>query len=144
LGLFASSVVSSQPAPSAQDQAPPLPLEDNTPEGLQLLFAANAYYRETYWPKPYDRTTHKLHLGDARDLSWIADNAVHLILTSPPYWNLKDYAPENRDQMGDIADYEEFLGELDKVWRECIRVVAESAVWSAMSASRERKVVAIS
>jgi site-specific DNA-methyltransferase (adenine-specific) len=61
-------------------------------------------------------------LGDARDLKWIADESVHLVVTSPPYWTLKEYEPSER-QMGAIDDYEEFLEELDKVWRECVRVL---------------------
>src|SRR5436305_11223291 len=40
--------------------APVLPTEDNTPEGLRALLAANAHYREAPWPKPYDRYTHRL------------------------------------------------------------------------------------
>src|SRR5687767_7463278 len=51
--------------------APQLPSEDNTPEGLRELRAANAHYREVPWPEPYHQTKHKLRLGDARDLSWI-------------------------------------------------------------------------
>ena len=47
---------------------------------------------------------------------------VHLIVTSPPYWILKDYVASDR-QMGAIADYETFLSELDKVWAECFRVL---------------------
>jgi hypothetical protein len=104
-------------------RAPSLPAEDNTPEGLQALLAANAHYREVPWPEPYYRTTHRLHLGDARDLSWIADASIHLVVTSPPYWTLKEYAPGNRDQMGHFEDYEYFLAELDRVWHECARVL---------------------
>ena len=61
---------------------------------------------------------HTLHCGDAKDLSWIADNSVHLVVTSPPYWNLKKYN-DGAEQMGDISDYEEFLDQLDKVWEHC-------------------------
>jgi len=100
-----------------------LPTEDNTPEGLQALREANAEYRNRPWPAPFDATSHTLWCGDARDLSWIPDESVHLIVTSPPYWILKQYK-ENRDgQLGDLADYEAFLIELDKVWRECARVL---------------------
>jgi len=67
---------------------------------------------------------HTLHCGDAKDLSWIADNSVHLVVTSPPYWNLKKYN-DGEHQMGDIADYEEFLNQLDKVWEHCYRVLTE-------------------
>jgi DNA modification methylase len=102
---------------------PSLPAEDNTPEGLRALLAANAHYRQVSWPEPYHHTTHRLHLGDARDLSWIPDASVHLVVTSPPYWTLKEYAPGNGDQMGHFGDYEHFLAELDRVWRECARVL---------------------
>lgn len=103
--------------------APALPTEDNTSEGLRAFLAANAHYRETAWPEPYQRTKHRIHLGDARDLSWIADASVHLVVTSPPYWTLKEYAPGNRDQMGHFEDYEYFLLQLDRVWRECVRIL---------------------
>ena len=104
-------------------RAPGLPLEDNTPEGLKALLEANRHYRDQAWPEPYHRTTHRLHLGDARDLSWVPDASVHLVVTSPPYWTLKDYAPGNQDQMGHFEDYEHFLSELDRVWSECKRVL---------------------
>ena len=102
---------------------PRLPLEDNTPEGLRALLSANAHYRAMAWPEPYTRTTHRLHQGDARDLSWLPDNSAHLVVTSPPYWTLKQYAPGNEAQMGHFEDYEHFLDELDRVWRECRRVL---------------------
>jgi len=65
---------------------------------------------------------HRLVNGDARDLSFIADESVHLVLTSPPYWNLKRYN-ENPDQMGHIDDYETFLAELKKVWEHAFRIL---------------------
>src|SRR5438132_6402043 len=100
----------------------PLPSADNTPEALVALQAANFRYRQEPWPAPFDTTTHKLHLGDARDLSWIPDQSVHLVVTSPPYWTLKEYN-HTAGQMGHIKDYEHFLDELDKVWAECRRVL---------------------
>lgn len=69
-------------------------------------------------------TEHRLVLGDARDLSAIPDESVHLVVTSPPYWNLKKYH-ESAGQLGNIPDYEEFLCELDKVWAECFRVLVK-------------------
>lgn len=96
---------------------------DNTESGLRALLAANEMYRSRPWPAPYDATHHTLHLGDARDLSWIADESVHLVVTSPPYWTLKEYKQGRDGQMGDIEEYEAFLHELDKVWRECARVL---------------------
>lgn len=67
-------------------------------------------------------TSHRLINGDARDLSFLDNESVHLIVTSPPYWNLKRYN-ENPDQMGHIQDYETFLGELEKVWHHVFRVL---------------------
>jgi DNA modification methylase len=67
-------------------------------------------------------TTHDLWRRDARELDFIPDNSVHLVLTSPPYWTLKNYNA-SAGQMGHIEDYEEFLDELDKVWRHCHRVL---------------------
>ncbi|HXH83636.1 MAG TPA: site-specific DNA-methyltransferase [Candidatus Tectomicrobia bacterium] len=99
-----------------------LPEADNTPAALAALLAANSQYRVNPWPEPYSCTQHRLHLGDARDLSWLANESVHLIVTSPPYWTLKEYEP-CAGQLGAISDYERFLDELDHVWRECARVL---------------------
>lgn len=104
-------------------RAPSLPLEDNTPEGLQALLAANRHYRQIEWPSPYNRTVHRLHQGDARDLSWIPDASVQLVVTSPPYWTLKEYTAGNPDQMGHFDDYDRFLEEMDTAWKECARVL---------------------
>jgi DNA modification methylase len=68
------------------------------------------------------KTTHRLINGDARDLSFIPDQSVHLVVTSPPYWNLKSYN-DLPDQMGHIQDYEVFLGELKKVWLHVFRIL---------------------
>lgn len=102
---------------------PALPLEDNTPEALRSLVAANRHYRTVPWPEPFSRTKHQLRLGDAREMSWIPNASVHLVVTSPPYWTLKQYAPGNEDQMGHFDNYEHFLSELDRAWRECARVL---------------------
>jgi len=61
-------------------------------------------------------TTHDLYNHDSRQIDFLPPNSVHLVVTSPPYWTLKDYR-EHPDQMGYIEDYEEFLSELDKVWQ---------------------------
>lgn len=99
-----------------------LPEADNSTESLRVLRAANERFRQIAWPAPYDRTVHTLALGDARTLDSVADSSVHLVVTSPPYWNLKKYAGAN-GQLGDLDDYDSFLDELDKVWRECERVL---------------------
>lgn len=70
----------------------------------------------------YSKTTHRIVHGDARDLSFIPDRSIHLVVTSPPYWSLKQYEP-NPDQLGHVSDYEDFLEALTKVWSECYRVL---------------------
>lgn len=67
-------------------------------------------------------TRHELVLGDSRNFSHISDESVHLVVTSPPYWNLKEYA-DSDGQLGNIDNYDEFLNEIDKVWSECFRVL---------------------
>ena len=67
-------------------------------------------------------TLHRLVQGDARDLSFIPDESIHLVLTSPPYWTLKRYN-DSEGQMGHIEEYERFLTELNRVWREAYRVL---------------------
>lgn len=66
-------------------------------------------------------TTHTLINGDSRNLSQIADESVHLIITSPPYWQLKDYGNEN--QIGFHDSYESYVNNLNVVWSECNRVL---------------------
>ncbi len=62
-------------------------------------------------------TTHRLLLGDARNAQLPAES-VHLVLTSPPYWTLKEYR-RSSGQLGWIDEYEEFLDQLDRVWQVC-------------------------
>src|SRR5215470_4377834 len=101
-----------------------LPAADNEPGALEALLSANKVLRARRWPEPYDRTRHEIVLGDARDLRSIKNESVHLVLTSPPYFNLKPYASDaGGAQLGRIDDYETFLGELDRAWRECARVL---------------------
>jgi DNA modification methylase len=67
-------------------------------------------------------TRHSLRLGDARDMNEIAAQSVHLVVTSPPYWTLKEYRKTD-GQMGHIEGYDEFLAELDKVWARCFEAL---------------------
>lgn len=68
-------------------------------------------------------TEHLLWCGDSRKMDFVDDATVHLILTSPPYWTLKEYHPVE-GQLGHIEDYQAFLVELDRVWRHCYRALA--------------------
>ena len=69
-----------------------------------------------------ETTTHRLVQGDARNVPFIKDESVHLVVTSPPYWTLKRYN-ENSNQLGHVSDYEAFLAELAKVWKEMYRIL---------------------
>lgn len=82
-----------------------------------------------YMDKWYDNVYYK----DARNMAEIPDNSVHLIITSPPYFNIKDYtkdgyqnkkiASRTNGQIGDIDNYNDYIQELSKVWKECERVL---------------------
>jgi len=67
-------------------------------------------------------TTHRLFLADAREMQDLEPESVHLVLTSPPYWTLKEYR-DSEAQLGHIEDYDEFLEELDKVWSNSFRAL---------------------
>jgi modification methylase len=67
--------------------------------------------------------TQTLRCGDARELDWVRNESIHLVLTSPPYWTLKEY-PAHASQLGLIENYDKFNDELDRVWRHCYRVLA--------------------
>lgn len=67
-------------------------------------------------------TSHELIHGDARSASALEERSVHLAVTSPPYWTLKRYN-EHEEQMGHIADYDEFIAGLDEVWSNCYRAL---------------------
>lgn len=75
----------------------------------------------------------KVFIADSRDMRELPDHSVGLIVTSPPYFNIKDYALDghqktahssaNSAQIGDIAHFEEFISQLNNVWQECERVL---------------------
>jgi site-specific DNA-methyltransferase (adenine-specific) len=67
------------------------------------------------------RTIHKIINGDSRQMSELRDKSVHLIITSPPYWQLKDYGTDN--QIGFNDSYENYINNLNLVWAECFRVL---------------------
>jgi modification methylase len=67
-------------------------------------------------------TRHRLLLCDSRELDNLEPGSIHLVLTSPPYWTLKKYR-DHPQQLGAISLYEEFLDDLDKVWRHCFRAL---------------------
>jgi hypothetical protein len=58
-------------------------------------------------------TAHRLFWADAREISTLKPESVHLVLTPPLYWTLKEYR-DTEAQLGHIDDYDQFLQELDK------------------------------
>jgi len=69
----------------------------------------------------------KLICGDSRNMKELKDESVHLVITSPPYFDLKNYRPnsnhDEKNQLGSPKNYEEYMNSLNKVWRECLRVL---------------------
>jgi len=67
------------------------------------------------------RTQHRVLLGDARVMSEISHGQVHLVVTSPPYWVLKEYEHgAGEAQLGHVENYDQFLQELNQTWSRCI------------------------
>jgi len=73
--------------------------------------------------RPGVTTSHKIIIGDSRWMKEVPDTSVHLVVTSPPYWQLKDYG--NAEQIGFNDSYEEYINNLNLVWSECHRVLHE-------------------
>ena len=67
------------------------------------------------------KTIHKIIHGDSRQMNLVTDESVHLIITSPPYWQLKDYGTS--DQIGYHETYESYINNLSLVWKECHRIL---------------------
>ncbi|OGZ83847.1 MAG: DNA methylase N-4 [Candidatus Staskawiczbacteria bacterium RIFOXYD2_FULL_37_9] len=67
------------------------------------------------------KTNHKIVIGDSRSMMELRDKSVHLIVTSPPYWQLKDYGTDT--QIGFNDSYEDYINNLNLVWNGCHRVL---------------------
>lgn len=67
------------------------------------------------------KTNHKTIIGDSRSMAELKNKSVHLVITSPPYWQLKDYGSSN--QIGFNDSYEDYINNLNLVWKECFRVL---------------------
>lgn len=66
-------------------------------------------------------TNHKIIIGNAQNMTELSDESVHLVITSPPYWQIKDYG--SNKQIGFNQTYEEYINSLNNVWRDCFRVL---------------------
>ena len=67
------------------------------------------------------KTRHHIIVGDSRKMASIPDRSVHLVVTSPPYWQLKDYG--KKAQIGFDDSYESYINNLNLVWNECYRIL---------------------
>lgn len=75
----------------------------------------------------------KIFFKDSRKMTELPDNSVQLVVTSPPYFNIKDYSLDGyqknkrsekvHGQIGDIVDYKKYVDEMLQVWKECARVL---------------------
>jgi modification methylase len=80
--------------------------------------------RQTSDRQPSDRMPGaycRVVIGDSRDMGWLEEESIHLVVTSPPYWQIKDYGNEN--QIGTGQSYEDYINGLNLVWQECARVL---------------------
>jgi site-specific DNA-methyltransferase (adenine-specific) len=96
-------------------------------QGIELTEIPRMARDDTAASKLFDQQSrlpswHRIYRGDSRNLEVVKDDTIHLIVTSPPYWTLKEY-PEIEGQLGRTKDYAQFLEELRKVIRECYRVL---------------------
>ena len=68
-----------------------------------------------------NKTNPNIIISDSRRMDELKDESIHLIITSPPYWQLKDYG--NGSQIGFNDSYEDYINNLNLVWKECYRVL---------------------
>jgi len=81
-------------------------------------------------PQPFKN---RVFFKDARKMEDLPNESIHLVITSPPYYNVKNYALDGyqkkkvntkvKTQIGDIKDYDEYIREMLLVWKECARVL---------------------
>ncbi len=63
----------------------------------------------------------KIIIGDSRKMIEVEDNSIDLVVTSPPYWHIKDYGVKG--QIGYGQSLHEYLKDLYRVWKECYRIL---------------------
>lgn len=101
---------------------------------LTLRYVLDRLVEETEQiPENNNLETNLVYYKDARHMEEVDSNSITLIVTSPPYYNIKDYAKDGFQitkksesilgQIGDIQDYEQYLDSLLEVWKECERVL---------------------
>jgi DNA modification methylase/endonuclease YncB( thermonuclease family) len=99
---------------------------ENAPRGLVRAAHLPILFQGTFYLARDDillrmPTFHRVIIGDSRRMAELEDGSVELVVTSPPYWQLKDYG--RTDQIGFHDSYEDYINNLNLVWSECIRVL---------------------
>ena len=71
-----------------------------------------------------NNTAQVVYFADSRDMGSLKDDSVHLMVTSPPYFNAKEYSKDySGKDLGNISDLDLWFEEIGKVWREVFRVI---------------------
>ena len=93
--------------------------------GRELTIDAKFAAKRRAWARKPTilNTEHRVYLGDGRRMSELGAHPVHLVVTSPPYWNLKEYPDGIDAQLGNLADYRAFNKELRSVWERCFQLL---------------------
>jgi DNA modification methylase len=76
----------------------------------------------------------EVHVADSRNLAFIGDGSIGLVVTSPPYWNKADYGPDPAN-LGNIRSYPRFFREIRPVFEECFRVLAPGRKLAVVTAN---------
>jgi len=98
--------------------------EQETQKKIEEASMSEAKPQKSYFDiekNTFSPTNHKIIIGDSRNMVELPDKSVHLVITSPPYWQLKDYGSSN--QIGFNDSYEDYINNLSLVWKECFRVL---------------------
>ncbi len=106
--------------PTGIEELLPDPLRDlpNPQTAIPKIAKDLSLMRQIESVLPHIPTRHRLFSTDARKMKFLERESVHLVVTSPPYWTLKEYK-DTAGQLGHLTDYENFLFELDRVWQSC-------------------------
>ena len=105
-------------------QRPNLPQKDNERGSVDVLLAANKWWRGNPWPDGFNRTSHIVRCADARALDYIDSSSTHLVVTSPPYFNIKPYETDaDGKQLARLDNYDAFLDEMTRCIVEWHRVL---------------------
>ena len=68
------------------------------------------------------KTEHNLYVGSAKEeLFKLSENSIQLIITSPPYWNARNY--KHKKQIGFNDDYDEYLNNLNLIFQQCVKLL---------------------